>query len=105
VGPDRWEARLPAAPPGTLVSVRALSATGGESRTIAVVPVAAEELVRGVNDARIRALARSADRPPGEIPGLPPPRRIPRRDPWHLPFLIVALALLPVDVAVRRIRR
>ena len=62
-----------------------------------------EESVTGVDDTTIRALAAASSGSGPEIPGAPPDRKVPGEEPVHLPLLFVALCLLPLDVAVRRI--
>jgi hypothetical protein len=104
-GPREWEGRLPEVPPGTLLLVRARREDGAEGIAATVVPEPAERLVRGVDDETIARLAAAAGRPAGEMPPPPPPDRRPGREPHELPFLIAAVLLLPVDVAVRRMGR
>ncbi len=103
-GPRTFSGRLPPAPPGTLQVVTVRDGRGGESAAARIAPRPAEETARGLDGDRLRALARAAGVEPGRIPPPPPPERRPGRHPAHLPFLLAALVLIPVDTAIRRVR-
>lgn len=103
-GPATWRAAPPEGAPGEVFLLRATTPEGGVAVAAAVAP-AAPEAPRGVEPAAIARLAAAAGRPAGRIPPEPRPARRPGREPLELPFLVAALALLPVDTALRRIRR
>jgi len=105
VGPGRWRGLLPEGPEGALLEVEARVDGGRPATATLVSPPGHEAGDRGIDAAEIERLAGAAGGSPGRVPSAPPPRRRPGREPRHLPFLLAALLLLPVDVAARRLFR
>jgi hypothetical protein len=84
-----------------VASVEAVGAAPLSAAT--VVPPEPEDRVAGLDEAALSRLAEAAGHPVGEVPPPPDPRSIPGKRPLHLPLLVLALALLPLDVLVRRV--
>jgi hypothetical protein len=103
-GPGTFEAALPAAEPGSVIVVRVEAGASDPVTAATVVPPEPEDRAAGVDDTVLATLAAAAGRPTGELPAPPLPRHIPGKRPLHLPLLILAVSLLPLDVLVRRVR-
>jgi len=104
-GPGVYAADLPTVPAGTLIRARVEGADGALAGAVAVAARAGEDLAAGVDDRAIAALSAAAGGGMSGIPDAPDDRRLPGREPVHIPLLFVALCLLPLDIAVRRIGR
>jgi hypothetical protein len=104
-GPGEYEATLPPVPAGSLIRAAVTAADGAVSGAVAIAERTREERVTGLSEPTVRALAAASSQDGAGTPKAPPDRRVPGEEPAHLPLLLAALALLPLDVAVRRIRR
>ncbi len=104
-GPGLYEADLPPSPAGSFIRVTLTAADGKMAGAVAVAGRSREDLTTGVDEETISTLVLASSEDGSGLPEAPKDRRRPGEKPVHLPLLLVALGLLPLDVAVRRIGR